>query len=115
ALRLSPRDTYSYRWLMFLALAKLLQNADAEAVVWLRRSLEANPNNTLARFILAGTLAGLGELEEARAAAHSGLLLNPTFTVRRLRLNASGNDNPTYLAKREQLCHGMLMAGIPEE
>jgi TolB-like protein/class 3 adenylate cyclase/Tfp pilus assembly protein PilF len=114
ALRLSPRDTYSYRRLMFLALAKLLQNADAEAVVWLRRSLEANPNNTLGHFILAGTLALLGKLEEARAAAYSGFLLNPTFTVHRLRLNAPSNDNPTYLAKREHLCEGMLMAGVPE-
>ena len=114
ALRLSPRDTYSYRWLMFLAFVKLLENADAEAVVWLRRSLEANHNNTLAHFILAATLALLGKLDEARSAAHAGLALNPTFTVRRFRLNATRDDNPTYLAKRERICQGMRMAGVPE-
>jgi tetratricopeptide (TPR) repeat protein len=116
ALRLSPRDIYSYRWLMFLALVKLLENADVEAVVWLRRSLEANPNNTLGHFILAATLALLGKLDEARAAARAGLVLNPTFTVRRFRLNKISNDNqtPTYLAKFESLCQGMLIAAVPE-
>jgi TolB-like protein/class 3 adenylate cyclase len=114
ALRLSPRDIYSSRWLMFLAFVKLLENADAEAVVWLRRSLEANPNNTLGHFMLAATLAQLGKLDEARAAARAGLVLNPTFTVRRFRLNVTMNDNPTYLAKLERACQGMLMAGVPE-
>jgi tetratricopeptide (TPR) repeat protein len=114
ALRLSPRDTYSYRWLMFLAFVKLLENAEAEAVVWLRRSLEANRNNALAHFILAATLALLGKLDEARAAAHAGLALNPMFTVRRFRLDAVVDDDPTYLAKRERICQGMHMAGVPE-
>jgi TolB-like protein len=44
ALRLSPRDTYVYAWTFFVGLAKLWHGADAEAIVWLRRSLEANPN-----------------------------------------------------------------------
>ena len=114
ALRLSPRDIYSYRWLMFLAFVKLLENADAEAVVCLRRSLEANHNNTLGHFILAATLALLGKLDEARAAARAGLVLNPTFTLRRFRLNATYDGNPTYLAKFERICKGMQMAGIPE-
>jgi tetratricopeptide (TPR) repeat protein len=99
---------------MFLAFVKLLENAEAEAVVWLRRSLEANRNNALAHFILAATLALLGKLDEARAAAHAGLALNPMFTVRRFRLDAVVDDDPTYLAKRERICQGMHMAGVPE-
>ena len=114
ALRLSPQDIYSYRWLLFLAYVKLLENADAEAVVWLRRSLEANHNNTLAHFILAATLALLGMLDEARAAARAGLDLNPTFTIRRFRLNATNDGSPPTLAKFERICQGMQMAGIPE-
>jgi TolB-like protein/Flp pilus assembly protein TadD len=114
ALRLSPRDTYSHRWLLFLAFAKLFENDDSEAIVWLRRSLETNPNNTIAHFILAATLALLGKLDEARANAHAGLALNPTFTIRRFRLNATSDDNPTYLATRERISLGMRMAGVPE-
>jgi len=115
ALRLSPRDTYSYQWLMILAFAKLYEDAESEAVVWLRGSLEANPNNTIAQFILAATLALLGKLDEARAAAHAGLALNPTFTIRRFRLNSVNEGDPTYRAKRERICQGMRMAGVPEE
>jgi hypothetical protein len=48
---------------------QVVQSADAEAVVWLRRGLEANRNSSLAHFILAATLALLGELDEALAAA----------------------------------------------
>jgi hypothetical protein len=47
AFRLSPRDTFVYVWSMFVGLAKLWQGADAEAIVWLRRSLEANRNYPL--------------------------------------------------------------------
>jgi tetratricopeptide (TPR) repeat protein len=114
ALRLSPRDTHSYRWLMILAFAKLVEDADCEAVIWLRRSLEANPNNTLAHCALAGTLALLGKLDEARAAAHAGLALDPTFTIRRIRRNIASGGDPTYLAKRELIIQSMHTAGVPE-
>ena len=114
AFRLSPRDIYAYRWLMFLAFAKLYEDANSEAVVWLHRSLEANPNNTLAKFILAATLALLGKLDEARDAAHTGLALNPTFTIRRFRLNAISGGDPIYRAGRERVCEGMRLAGVPE-
>jgi TolB-like protein/Flp pilus assembly protein TadD len=114
ALRLSPRDIYAHRWLMFIALAKLWDSAEAEAVVWLRRGLEANRNNTLAHFILAATLALLGKLNEARAEAKAGLALNPTFTIRGFRFNAPSSDHPAYLAKRERIYQGMRMAGVPE-
>ena len=87
--------------------------ADAEAVAWLRRGIEANRNYPLAHFYLAAALALLGELDEARAAAQAGLALNPTFTIRRFRADAP-SDNPTYLAGRERIYEGMRMAGVPE-
>ena len=67
----------------------------------------------LAHFYLAAALARLGELDEARAAAQAGLALDPSFTIRRFRANAS-SDNPTYLAGRERLIEGMRLAGVPE-
>jgi TolB-like protein/class 3 adenylate cyclase/Flp pilus assembly protein TadD len=113
ALRLSPRDTSAYRWLFFGAVAKLQLGADAEAVAGLRRSIEANRSYPLVHFILAATLALLGELEQARATAQAGLTLDPTFTIRRYRVN-SPSDNPTFLAARQRLYEGMRMAGVPE-
>ena len=41
ALRLSPRDAYVYTWTVIVGLAKFWHGANAEAIVWLRRSLEA--------------------------------------------------------------------------
>ena len=114
ALRLSPRDVYAYRWMLFVGIAKAQLGADAEAVVWLRRSIEANRNFPLAHFHLAEALALLGQLDDARAAAQAGLALDPGFNLRRYRVNAL-SDNPVYLAGRERSCEGMRMAGVPEE
>jgi TolB-like protein/class 3 adenylate cyclase len=113
ALRLSPRDTFTFRWLFFGALAKLQLGADTEAVAWLRRSIEANRSYPLVHFILAAALALLGELGQARATAQAGLALDPDFTIRRFRVNAP-SDNPRFLATRQRLYEGMRMAGVPE-
>jgi TolB-like protein/Tfp pilus assembly protein PilF len=113
ALRLSPRDNNAYRWFMFVGLAKLFLGADVEAVAWLRRSIEANRNHPVPHCYLAAALALLGSLDEARAAAQAGLVLNPTFTLRRFRSSAKSN-NSAYLAGRERAYEGMRMAGVPE-
>src|SRR6516162_8557514 len=99
ALRLSPRDTYVYVWALFVGLAKFWQGADAEAIVWLRRSLEANRSYPIAHFCLAAALALVGELDEAPATAQAGFALNPSFTVRRFRTNAP-SGHPVFLAGR---------------
>jgi tetratricopeptide (TPR) repeat protein len=113
ALCLSPRDTLVYIWSLFVGLAKLWQGADAEAIVWLRRSLEANRNHSGAHFSLAAALALVGELDEARATAQAALALNPSFSIRRHRTNSPSN-HPVYLAGRERVYEGLRLAGIPE-
>jgi len=113
ALRLSPRDIYAYRWMLFLGIAKAQLGADAEAIDWLRRSIEANRNFPMAHFHLAEALALSGDLEQARISAQAGLALQPDFTLRRYRINAL-SDNPAYLAGRERSCRGMRLAGVPE-
>jgi TolB-like protein/Flp pilus assembly protein TadD len=113
ALRLSPRDTFASWWMLFAGFAKLLLGADAEALVWLRRSIETNRNFPLPHFYLAAALAFLGRLDEARLAAQAAVALDPGFTLRRWRIHAPSN-NPTFLAGRERICEGMRMAGVPE-
>jgi TolB-like protein/tetratricopeptide (TPR) repeat protein len=114
ALRLSPRDTFAYWWMHCLGRAKMQLGADAEAVDWLRRSIEANRNFPLTHIHLAAALGLLGALDEARAAAKAGLALDPGFTIRRFRTAAKLNDNLTYLAGVERVCQGMRMAEVPE-
>jgi TolB-like protein len=115
ALRLSPRDMRAFLWFMIVGMAKLLDNADLEALDWLRRSIEANPNFALAQFHLAGALGMTGNVREARSCAKAGLALDPSFTIR--RYNDSGaflSGNPGWLAKRERLYEGMRLAGVPQ-
>jgi tetratricopeptide (TPR) repeat protein len=115
ALRLSPRDTQAPRWTQYVGIAKVQLGADCEAVVWMRRSLDANRNSSITHFDLAGTLARLGELDQARAAVQAGLALDPSFTIRRFRdLTDACCNNPTFLAGRERTIEGMLLAGVPE-
>ena len=113
AFRLSPRDIGAYWWMMFLGNAKSFLGDDEQAVVWLRRSIDANRNLPFTHFNLAAVLAQLARLDEARAAAQAGLALDPNFTLHRFRLGAR-SDNPTYLAQRERIYEGMHMAGVPE-
>ncbi len=68
AFRLSPRDNFAFLWMLYAGVAKLQFGADAEAVAWFRRCIEANRNYPLGHFHLASALARLGSLEEARAA-----------------------------------------------
>jgi TolB-like protein/class 3 adenylate cyclase len=113
ALRLSPRDAQANGWMAIAGAAKLYLGRDEEAVAWLRRAVEANRNSATQHFWLAASLAQLGRIEEARTAAQTGLLLDPTFTIHRFRAGAS-SDNPTYLAQRERIYDGMRKAGVPE-
>ena len=113
--RLSPRDTMAHRWMVWVGLAKAQLNADAEAVVWLRRELDVNRNYSVTHFDLAALLARLGKLDEARAVVNAGLALDPRFTIRRYRdVTYANSDNPTYRAGRERLIEGMRLAEVPE-
>jgi TolB-like protein/class 3 adenylate cyclase len=113
ALRLSPRDNFAFIWMLEAGAAKIHLGADEEAVVWLRRSIDANPNLPFGHLFLAAALANLGRLDEARTQAQAGLALNPGFTLRQWVLGAE-SDNPTFLAQRERLTDGMRKAGVPE-
>ena len=105
AFRLSPRDTLAPRWMVWVGYAKAQLGADAEAVSWMRRGLDANRNFSLAHFILGAALARLGELEQARAAIQAGLALDPKFTIHRFR---------THAPRDKRLIEGMRLAGVPE-
>jgi tetratricopeptide (TPR) repeat protein len=114
ALRLSPHDTRAFLWFMIVGMAKLTTNADQEALDWLRRSIEANPNFALSQFHLAGAMAMMGEIKEARSIAEAGLALDPDFTICRYDLSTFFlSENSGWLAVRERFLDGMRLAGVP--
>jgi TolB-like protein/class 3 adenylate cyclase len=114
ALRLSPRDSMTHLWLMFAGYAKMLLGEWEDALLRLRKSIDANPNNPWASFYLAACLAHLGRLDEARPAATFGVAVNPRFTIERLRA-FDESDNRVFLAQRERVIEGMRKAGVPEQ
>ena len=67
ALRLSPRDTLAFRWMTAAGVAKNLLGSWEQAVVWFRRSIEANRNHPYAHFMLSAALAQLGRMDEAHS------------------------------------------------
>jgi Flp pilus assembly protein TadD len=112
ALRLSLRDPLTHLWLMFAGYAKTLLGECEDALTRLRKSLDANPNNSWASFYLAACLAHLGWLD--RAAAGAGAAVNPRFTIKRLRA-FGGSDNAVFLAQRERVVEDLRKAGLAEE
>jgi TolB-like protein len=113
ALRLSPRDASVSPWLFGAGIAKQYLGEHEAALRVLRKSLDANRNNSRIYFYLAASLAHLGRLDEARTEAKAGLAGNPRFTIKRVRAAAS-SDNAVYLTQRERIIEGMRMAGVPE-
>jgi TolB-like protein/class 3 adenylate cyclase/Flp pilus assembly protein TadD len=114
ALRLSPRDASISSWFIHAGGAKACLGEYEAAVVWLRKSIDANRSNLWAYFILAACLAHLGRLDEARQQIRAGLAVNPKFTLRRYRTGVE-SDNAVFLAQRERLIDGLRKAGLPEE
>lgn len=108
ALRLSPRDTFAYRWIFMVGAAKLRLEADHEAVAWLRRSVEANRNFPTAHFFLAAALILTGAQEQAEAEVRAGLALDPAFTISRM---LTPIDHETF---RKRMIEALRKAGVPE-
>ena len=113
ALRISPRDSFANTWMDHAGQANLHLGRDAEAIVWLRRSIEANRNYPVTHFMLAAALMLLGRQDEAQEAAKAGLALAPGFSLARMRLATV--NNPTYRAQRERINEAMRRAGVPSE
>ena len=115
ALRLSPRDTLAYLWFYAAGAAKRRLGLWEEAVVWFRRSIEANRNFPTSHFELAAALEQPGRLNDARAAVKAGLALDSSFSISRARAYwERESTDPRFLAQLERLLDGLRKAGVPE-
>jgi TolB-like protein/class 3 adenylate cyclase len=115
ALRLSPRDTSAFLWLTAVGAAEIFLGHYDQAVVWLRRSIEANRNNPLTHVFLAAALAILGRPDEAQAAARAALVHNPQLTIARFKVFfAQFNENQFNIAGRDLIIESVRRAGVPE-
>jgi len=113
ALRLSPRDARIANWFLHVGEAEAYLGDWAQALPWLRKSIDANRNAPWPFFYLGACLAYLGRLYEAREEVKAGLAIDPNFTIKRFRVGVR-SDNAVYLAQRERVIEGLRMAGVPE-
>ena len=97
ALRLSPSDTYVYFWSAFAGIAKMQLGRLEEAVVWLRRGIENNPNLPAAHF-LASAQAQLGIIDQAQDAVKAGLALDSILHYSALSQRSCQRQPPVFSA-----------------
>jgi adenylate cyclase len=81
ALRLSPFDPLIFGAHTGLAVGYFASGCYEEAVNAARRAIQSNPGFSVAHWVLAASLAGLGRIPEAKVATARVLALAPNFTT----------------------------------
>jgi len=108
-LRLSPLDPWRSSALLSLSFAHFHRGRFEEAAVTARKSVQSSPGFSVPHVALAASLARLGRLEEARAAAARVLELTPMFQYSQFL--ASVNCVP---ALATSLSEGLRAAELPK-
>jgi adenylate cyclase len=107
--RLSPVDTQSFFYLLFLALAHYVNGTYDESIIWARKSAGLNSRLCSNLRWLIASLVAIGHLDEARSHARALLEVNPGF-----RLSAYGKWCPLKEELRKELLARLQAAGLPE-
>ena len=109
---MSPRDASVGEWYAYIGIARFMLDQLDEAILWLRRSIEAAPGIGINRYNLAAALALAGRDQEAQATLLEYRRQQPAMSIDRLRA-LPYSDHPRYLAWRERLYDGLSKAGLP--
>jgi adenylate cyclase len=108
-MRLSPLDTQSFFYLLFLALAHYVNGTYEESIIWARKSAGLNPRLCSNLRWLIASLVASGRLDEARHFGEVMLEVNPGF-----RLGAYARWCPLQPELRQELLGRLHTAGLPE-
>jgi len=119
AIRLSPRDPDIYLFYFDIGEVHLLQSRTSEAIVWLEKARNANPQHPGPHVWLASAYAlrdeterAATELAEARKLAGKGSF----SSVAKMKAGAPSSEPPSIPALFEVTYFaGLRKAGIPEE
>ncbi len=108
-MRLSPVDTQSHFYLLFLALAHYVNGTYDESIIWGRKGAALNPSRCSNLRWLIASLVATNQIDEARHFAQALLEVNPGFT-----LSAYGRWCPLKADLRTELIERLRIAGLPE-
>jgi adenylate cyclase len=117
AIRLSPRDPFVANWYTLIGRVHLVQSRTDEAIRWLEKALDANPELAHAHAPLAAAYALKGETERAAAELAEARRLSDGRFASIARLKAARDWGvPKIRALYEPtLFAGLRKAGMPEE
>jgi len=107
--RLSPVDTQSFFYWLFLAIAHYVNGTYDEAAIWGRKSMGLNPRLCSNLRFLIGSLVAMGRLDEARYVAQTLLQVQPRF-----RISTYARWCPLVEDTRAELLERLRVAGVPE-
>jgi adenylate cyclase len=110
AIRLNPQDRFMWVFLFGVALAHSFAERYDEAVEWVQRSIQRQPDFALSYLVLAASCAFLGRVEDARAAVRELLRLNPDFSLAGVELFLAGADR----SSADRAIDLLRKAGLPE-
>jgi len=109
AMRLSPFDPWAWSALGSIATGQFINGRYEEAAAAAYKAVQSNPAHSINYVHLAGALAKLGRLDEAKAAAARVLELQPAFHFSR---QFAGVNCAPALAR--SLGKALRMTGLPE-
>jgi len=107
--RLSPVDTQSFFYWVFLAIAHYVHGTYDEGAIWGRKSMALNPRLCSNLRFLIGSFVAMGKLEEARYVAQTLLQVQPRF-----RVSTYAQWCPLVEDLKVKLLERLRQAGIPE-
>jgi class 3 adenylate cyclase/TolB-like protein/Flp pilus assembly protein TadD len=113
AFALSPRDPLRSVFYSATARARISIGDDTLAVEAARKGIAANRDHAHNYAVLAGALAHLGQMDEAKAAIQELMRVQPGLTITLYRRNLT-SDHPVAVKSYDRLFAGLRKAGLPE-
>ena len=82
-----------------------------EAIEWIKKAIQREPDSIVSQLILTSTYAYAGKVEEARAAAKEILRINPKFSIEQFMRGSPLRE----ATARERFAKSLKTAGLPEK
>ncbi|MGX9432567.1 tetratricopeptide repeat protein [Bradyrhizobium sp. LeoA1S1] len=115
ALRLSPRDPFTFQWRFWLCHAHLHLHQYGEAIEECGRSVNLN-SNLYAYVDLTSAYGATGQLEQAQRSLTELNKLRPDFTIHWYRdLAYSMSTNPQFRREIDDILDGLRKGGVREQ
>jgi TolB-like protein/Tfp pilus assembly protein PilF len=109
--RLSPRDPRAWLFATGMGMALFFLDRFDEAAYWAEKALADNPRCTIALRTLAGSLAKMGQREQAAIAVQTMLKVEPQLTLSIWRARLKWLDETPW---GNRYVEALRLAGLPE-